>query len=255
MRSDIPKKEVGGKNMTTLIVSDVHLGSFYNRARELSTFIRSASYSRLIILGDLFDKPSIERLRDEEWEFLGLVKSMSHRKEIIWVEGNHDEGLYDTIPSLLNIQAVKEFEWTSNGKKLLAIHGHQFDFYSRNKTLLASCAGELYRLLRRIDLVLGKDIFHRLCFENRAWKRSSNIVTDGALEYGKHQEADVVFCGHTHRASNMRRDGVEYFNTGCWNDRHCHYVVVDSHGVSLRKLAEYEEAIKTGVRLAAQQAT
>ncbi len=142
--------------MTTLIVSDVHLGSYYNRASELSAFIRSASYNRLIILGDLFDKPSIERLRDEEWEFLDLVKSMSHRREIIWVEGNHDEGLYETIPSLLNILAVKEFEWTSSGKKFLAIHGHQFDFYCRNKTVLASCAGGLYRMLRRVDLFLGK---------------------------------------------------------------------------------------------------
>ncbi len=76
--------------MTTLIVSDVHLGSYYNRARELSAFIRAASFGRLIILGDMFDRSSIERLRDDEWEFLDLVKSMSRRKEIIWVEGNHD---------------------------------------------------------------------------------------------------------------------------------------------------------------------
>jgi len=127
--------------MTTLIVSDVYLGSFYNRARELAAFIRSAGFGRLIILGDLFDKPSIERLRDEEWEFLDLVKSMSRRKEIIWVEGNHDEGLYDTIPSLLNIQAVKQYEWGINGKRFLAIHGHQFDIYSMNRVILASCAG------------------------------------------------------------------------------------------------------------------
>ena len=241
--------------MTTLIVSDVHLGSFYNRATELGAFIRSARFGRLIILGDLFDKPCIERLRDEEWEFLDLVRSMSRRKEIIWVEGNHDEGLYDTIPTLLNIQAVKQYEWGIDGKRFLAIHGHQFDIYSRNKSILASCAGELYRFLRRIDLTLGKDIFHRLCFENGAWKRSSNLVTEGALEYGKNSDADFVFCGHTHRAFNVRRDGVEYFNTGCWNDMHCHYVTVDNGGASLKKLSEYGEVVNTGVRLAAQQAT
>jgi UDP-2,3-diacylglucosamine pyrophosphatase LpxH len=240
--------------MTTLIVSDVHLGSYYNRARELSAFIKSASFERLIILGDLFDRSSIERLRDDEWEFLDLVKSMSRRSEIIWVEGNHDEGLYDIIPSLLNILAVKQFEWESNGRKFLAIHGHQFDFYSRNKSILASCAGGLYRMLRRIDLLLERDIFHRLCFENGAWKRSSDIVTEGALRYGQDLETDFVFCGHTHRAFNTIRDGVEYFNTGCWNDRYCHYVTVDNNGVSLRKFSEYGEFVKTGVRLTAQQA-
>ena len=241
--------------MNTLIVSDVHLGSFYNRARELTAFIRSASFGRLIILGDLFDKPSIERLRDEEWEFLDLVKSMSGRKEIIWVEGNHDEGLYDTIPSLLSIEAVKQYEWKIEGRRFLAIHGHQFDIYSRNRSILASCAGELYRFLRRIDLTLERDIFHSLCFENGAWKRSSDMVTEGALDYGRNLDADFVFCGHTHRAYNVRKDGVEYFNTGCWNDMHCHYVTVDSYGVSLKKLTEYGETVKTGVRLTAQQAT
>ena len=240
--------------MNTLIVSDVHLGSFYNRAKELQAFIRSASFGRLIILGDLFDKPNTDRLRDEEWEFLDLVKSMSRRKEIIWVEGNHDEGLYDEIPALLNIEAVKEFEWKAGGKRFLAIHGHQFDIYSRNRSILASCAGELYRLLRRIDLTFERDIFHSLCFENGAWKRSSDMVTEGALEYGKHSDADFIFCGHTHRAFNVRRNGVEYFNTGCWNDMHCHYVTVDNYGVSLKKLTEYGERVKTGVRLTAQQA-
>ena len=92
-------------------------------------------------MGDLFDKPRIEGLRDEEWEFLDIVKGMSRRREIIWVEGNHDEGLYDTIPSLFNISAVKEYEWSVNGKRLLAIHSHKFDRFSTNRSILASCAG------------------------------------------------------------------------------------------------------------------
>ena len=240
--------------MNTLIVSDVHLGSYYNRARELSAFIRSASFGRLIILGDLFDKSHVVRLREDEWDFLDLVRSMTLRSEIIWVEGNHDEGLYDTIPSLLNIRAVKELEWELNGKKLLAIHGHQFDKYCKNNNFLPSCAGWLYRSLRRIDLLIERDMFHDLCFENNTWKHSSSVVTDGAIAYGKNKGADFIFCGHTHRAANIRKNGVEYFNTGCWSDRHCHYVTVDSRGVSLRKFAEYGEVVKRGVQLAAQQA-
>ena len=199
--------------MTTLIVSDVHLGSGFNKVRELSAFIRSVSFRRLIILGDLFDKPSIKGLRDEEWEFLDIVKGMSHRREIIWVEGNHDEGLYDTIPSLLSISAVKEFEWTVRGKKLLAIHGHQFDRFSINRSFLAACAVGIYRVLRRIDIMLDNDVFHRLCFENESWKRSSSAVNEGALEYALERDASFVFCGHTHRAGSIKKNGVEYFNT------------------------------------------
>jgi hypothetical protein len=80
-----------------------------------------------------------------------------------------------------------------NGKNFLAIHGHLFDYYCMNKTLLSSLAGGIYRTFRRIDLLFDRDIFHRLCFENEAWKLSSDIVTDGALEYGKNREADLIF--------------------------------------------------------------
>lgn len=240
--------------MTTLIVSDVHLGSSFNKVRELSAFIRSVSFSRLIILGDLFDKPSIKGLRDEEWEFLDIVKGMSRRREIIWVEGNHDEGLYDTIPSLLNISAVKEYEWSVNGKKLLAIHGHQFDRFSTNRSILASCAGGLYRLLRRIDIMLDDDLFHRLCFENESWKRSSSLVNEGALDYASERDAKFVFCGHTHRAGRIGKNGVEYFNTGCWSDNSCHYVVVDGSGVNLKEFPGFGRTVKTRINVAVNQA-
>lgn len=240
--------------MTTLIVSDVHLGSSFNKAKELSAFLRSVSFSRLIILGDLFDKSHAVRLREDEWDFLDLIRGLTRQSEIIWVEGNHDEGLYDTIPSLLNIEAVKELEWGVNGKRFLAIHGHQFDQYCRENNFLPSCAGWLYRSLRRIDIMTERDIFHDLCFENNSWKRSSGIVSDGAIEYAKNKGADFVFCGHTHRADNIKDSGIEYFNTGCWSDRHCHYVTVDNHGVSLRKFSEFGEVAKAGMQLTAQQA-
>jgi len=49
--------------MTTLIVSDVHLGSSYNRVKDLTSFIKSLDFGRLIILGDLFDVPILTGLK------------------------------------------------------------------------------------------------------------------------------------------------------------------------------------------------
>ena len=45
--------------MTTLIVSDVHLGASFNRVKDLNAFIKLVDFSRLIILGDLFDRPDL----------------------------------------------------------------------------------------------------------------------------------------------------------------------------------------------------
>lgn len=239
--------------MTTLIVSDVHLGSGYNRAGELASLLGGGNFGRLIILGDLFDKPHTVRLRESEWDLLDTIRSLSRSKEIIWVEGNHDEGLGEVIPSLLDIRAEKEYEWTHHGKRLLAVHGHQFDIYSRDKSYVASCAGFLYGVLRRIDLIAGTDIFHRLCFENGSWKRSSAMVKESALEYGTNKGADVVFCGHTHRAESDKKYGVEYVNTGCWNDRYCHYAIVDGGGARLREFTVDGMSASARVELAVNQ--
>jgi hypothetical protein len=51
----------------------------------------------------------------------------------------------------------------------------------------------------------------------------------------------------------VRKDGVEYFNTDCWNDRYCHYVLVDDRGVRLRRLTEYRETVKEHVNLSVQR--
>lgn len=224
--------------MTTLIVSDVHLGSSFNRAKDLTAFIRSVDFGRLIILGDLFDRPDLHRLRDDEWNFLNVLKRVSDTKEVIWVEGNHDEKLNNSIPSIFNIRAVEEYNWTINGKRLLAIHGHQFDDYTQRKNGLATVASKLYNCLRTIDNVFDRDVFHKMCYNNKSWRRVSDVVNSRALEYGLMKKADFVFCGHTHRAINVAKNGVEYFNTGCWNDRYCHYVLVDDQKVTLNKFVE-----------------
>lgn len=224
--------------MTTLIVSDVHLGSSYNRVSDLTSFLKSVDFTRLIILGDLFDRPDLNRLKEEEWTFLNVLNSISEYKEVIWVEGNHDEKLKNSIPSLFNIRAVKEYTWSSHGKNLLALHGHQFDDYTQRKSCLSSIASSIYKGLRGIDLFVEKDIFHPICYGNKAWQHISETVKNRALDYGKNKNADFVFCGHTHRAIAVAQNGVEYFNTGCWNDRYCHYVLVEDSSVSLNMFYE-----------------
>ena len=90
--------------------------------------------------------------------------------------------------------------------------------------------------------MLNKNIFHTICCGNKSWRRISDIVNERALEYAKKHNADFVFCGHTHRATNVAKDGVQYFNTGCWNDRYCHYVLIEDYCVSLKK---FDKPIKS----------
>jgi predicted phosphodiesterase len=55
------------------------------------------------------------------------------------------------------------------------------------------------------------------------------------------READRVFCGHTHQAQFIERDGVSYYNSGSWTDFPPTYLTIDSDGVRIHEYAETAE--------------
>jgi metallophosphoesterase superfamily enzyme len=84
----------------TLILSDVHLGAETSRAREATSLLKNSRFRRLILLGDIFADLNFGRLTKEHWKFLGQIRKLSNPKrniEVVWVEGNHDQGLTDEM--------------------------------------------------------------------------------------------------------------------------------------------------------------
>jgi len=68
---------------------------------------------------------------------------------------------------------------------------------------------------------------------NTRWLRMSSKVAAGALAYAKHQGADRIFCGHTHQALHVERDGIDYYNSGGWVDSRLTYLTIDEQGVQI----------------------
>lgn len=225
----------------TIILSDLHLGSEVSRASDAVRMLKSASFNRLILLGDIFSDLNFRRLKKEHWQFLGYIRKLSNPKreiEVVWVEGNHDHGLSDVMSHLVGIRVYEEYAWEYCGVKHLAIHGHQFDrFVSRNRVLST--------FLASIHLGLQKFAFGKkrmIGFLERfdtAWLRLSSKVATGALAHGKTKNAQRIFCGHTHEALTRSRGGVEYYNTGSWTQDTATYVAIDHRGV---RICEYQEA-------------
>ena len=54
----------------TIILSDLHLGSEVSRASEAMRLLKTASFNRLILLGDIFSDLNFRRLKKEHWRFL-----------------------------------------------------------------------------------------------------------------------------------------------------------------------------------------
>src|SRR5260370_16871702 len=125
----------------TLTLSDLHLGSEISRDEEATRMLRENHFRRLILLGDISSDLNFGRLTKPHWKFLGYIRKLSNPKrgvEVVWVEGNHDRGLSQVMSHLVGVKVYEEYEWEFEGRRHLAIHGHQFDRFVVNNLLLSN---------------------------------------------------------------------------------------------------------------------
>jgi UDP-2,3-diacylglucosamine pyrophosphatase LpxH len=221
----------------TLILSDVHLGSELSRAREALDVLHSAEYRRLILLGDIFSDLNFRRLTGDHWKFLSAIRKLSNPKrkvEVVWVEGNHDQGLSQLMSHLVGVPVYQRYVWEFAGKRHLAIHGHQFDRFVCSNYLISRVGEFLFYEIQKLDS-RNKLVSRWLDRLNTRWLRLSEKVSSGALAYARLGHIDRVFCGHTHVAGHSVENGISYFNTGSWVDERATYVTVAEEGVQIHE--------------------
>lgn len=224
----------------TIILSDLHLGSEVSRASAALRMLKSASFNRLILLGDIFSDLNFGRLKKEHWQFLGYIRKLSNPKrqiEVVWVEGNHDHGLSDVMSHLVGIRVYDEYVWDYNGKRHLAVHGHQFDRFLTRNRVLSSFLSALHLGLQNMSFGKRRLMGFLERFDT-AWLRLSTKVARGALSHARSRGADRVFCGHTHEALSLTRDGVEYYNSGSWTQDDATFIAIDQQGVRVEDFRE-----------------
>jgi UDP-2,3-diacylglucosamine pyrophosphatase LpxH len=226
----------------TLILSDLHLGAETSHAREATRVLKENSFRRLILLGDIFADLNFARLTKEHWKFLSCIRKLSNPKrkiEVVWVEGNHDHGLTDIMSHLVGVRVYQQYAWRFAGFRHIAIHGHQFDGFQVNNLRLNKWGTSLYLQLQKLDFK-SKPIARLIDRLNTRWLRMSSKVSAGALQFAEQHHADRIFCGHTHEAMHVERNGIDYYNTGGWVDSRLTYLTVDEEGVSIHEYNEHE---------------
>jgi UDP-2,3-diacylglucosamine pyrophosphatase LpxH len=202
--------------------------------------LKSASFNRLILLGDIFSDLNFGRLKKEHWQFLGYIRKLSNPKrqiEVIWVEGNHDRGLSDVMSHLVGIRVYDEYVWDFDGKRHLAVHGHQFDRFLTRNRVLSSFLSALHLGLQKMPFGKRRLMGFLERFDT-AWLRLSAKVARGALSHARSYGAHRVFCGHTHEALSVKRDGIEYYNTGSWTQDDATFIAIDQQGVRLEEYSD-----------------
>ena len=73
---------------TRLIISDVHLGSYYSKEDKLLSFLQTVEFDELVLAGDIIDFIKIPQFTETTIKIFDYIAKLD--KKIVYVVGNHD---------------------------------------------------------------------------------------------------------------------------------------------------------------------
>ena len=220
------------KHFRTLWISDVHLGTKDCKADQLNQFLKVHHCDRLYLVGDIIDGWKMRSGIYWHKEFTKVIRRILKMAKsgipVYYITGNHDEFLRKMANNHLdNIYLKNRFDHiTADKRRLLVIHGDQFDGVTRCSTLLRHVGDIGYELLMFTNRIhnrwrerTGRGYWSLAGFLKQHIKRAKTYIHDyeHAVAYEtKKQGYDGVVCGHIHHAANKMIKGVHYYNTGDW---------------------------------------
>jgi UDP-2,3-diacylglucosamine pyrophosphatase LpxH len=216
----------------TIWISDTHLGTSGCKAELLLDFLKSTECETLFLVGDIIDGWQLRK----GWYWPPrhndvvrcVLKKAKHGTRVVYIPGNHDEAFRDYVGlNLGGIELLPEvLHETADGRKLLILHGDEFDGVVLYARWLAFLGDHAYTLLLKANGLLNAVRKWRglpyWSLSAQIKKRVKNAVqfissfeqavAHAAIERG----ADGVVCGHIHTAEIRTIGEVTYYNDGDW---------------------------------------
>jgi UDP-2,3-diacylglucosamine pyrophosphatase LpxH len=229
----------------TIFISDTHLGTKGCKAELLADFLRSNSCDTLYLVGDIVDGWRLKHRwfwpQNHNAVLDALLAAIDSGTRVVYVPGNHDEVLRHYCGRVVAgvevcLEATHE---TADGRKLLVVHGDQFDRVIACAKLLAHVGDWAYTGALQINEIFNSA---RRSFGLGYWSLSAWLKqkVKNALEYicrfelavadhARERGFDGVVCGHIHHATIKDFGGVLYLNDGDWVES-CSALVEDAQG-------------------------
>lgn len=222
------------RHVSTIVISDVHIGSSHAKIGELTTFLRETKCDKLILNGDILDGWKLQRNPLGRWRtsYTRLIKTIMKKMsrdntEVIYVRGNHDDFLDKIIPlQFSTMRFVKEYVHETHGKRYYVAHGDIFDHISTHMIWLAKLGDMGYSILLWLNNLInrrrqraGKPYYSfSQSIKNRV-KSAVSYISDFEKELSQlaaERKFDGVICGHIHHPANTYYGNVHYLNSGDW---------------------------------------
>jgi UDP-2,3-diacylglucosamine pyrophosphatase LpxH len=215
----------------TIILSDIHLGSKYSRAKDVTNFLTKNTAETIILNGDIIDGWALKRggvWTDEHMKCVRKLMKLSKSSTVYWIRGNHDDFLYDFIPfDFGKIMLRESMEYRGLDKnKYLILHGDIFDVFVDKWGWLAKIGSVGYDMTLWINKWYNKYRTYRgLPYFSLSQKIKASVKTatnfigdfeNHMVTHARSLECDGVICGHIHKAEIRNVDGIIYMNSGDW---------------------------------------
>lgn len=216
----------------SIFISDIHLGTKACQAELLLDFFRYSESETLYLVGDIFDGWRLKRKWYWPQSHNDVVQKILRKArkgtKVIYVPGNHDEGLRrycGTHLGGIDVRPTDIYE-AQNGKKYLVLHGDNFDNVMLYARWLAYIGDHAYDFVLRLNTVFNG---LRRIMGLRYWSLSNylKIRVKNAVQFiSEYEQAIVrearranvqgVICGHIHHAEMKQFEDIEYMNDGDW---------------------------------------
>jgi UDP-2,3-diacylglucosamine pyrophosphatase LpxH len=222
----------GRRRFRTIWISDVHLGTKGCNAELLIDFLDTTDSETMYLVGDIIDGWRLRKKvywpaahNDIVWR---ILKRAKRGTRIVYVPGNHDEMVRQFAG--MNFGGVEieraAIHTTADGRRLLVMHGDEFDAVMLAHRWLAVVGDAAYTVLmglnRWVNLVrrrfglpywsLSKMAKHKVKNAVAFISAFEEVVAKAAAGRG----VDGVVCGHIHTAEMRELSGIEYYNDGDW---------------------------------------
>ncbi len=227
-------QQTSGPSYRSVFISDLHLGTRGCRSDFLADFLRRVSCEQMYLVGDIIDG---WRLR-KSWywdathdEVIRLI--LLHARNgaaVTYIPGNHDEMFRAWLPMGLEIAGIKlrkdAVHSMVDGRRLLVMHGDEFDSVVRYAKFLALLGDWAYtgalvvnRWFNFGRRKLGYPYWSLSAWAKRQVKEAVKAIDrfEAALAgEARRRGFDGVVCGHIHHAEMREINGVLYLNDGDW---------------------------------------
>lgn len=226
----------GKRQVDIIVISDVHLGTYGCRAKELLHYLKSIKPKIVVLNGDIID---IWQFSKSYWPkshmkvIKHLMNWLSKGVKVYYITGNHDEmlrkfegfkmGSFQIVNKL-----VLELE---NNEKAWIFHGDVFDVTMQHSKWLAKLGAIGYDSLIVINSFanwISEKIFKKgkLSFSKKLKNSVKSAVKfinsfeETAADIGISNNYQYVVCGHIHhpemRKVEQDHGSIMYLNSGDW---------------------------------------